>query len=149
MSTRDDGPAGDPRQDPQWDLVRAAARATVPTPPGLIARVLRSIGGVRGTTSAKPLEFEVDGDRVRVDERVVVLLARRLGADLGREIGGVHLSAVALEDIGLQVLITVGYGVVADKAAALLSTRLRAALTKQLGEPAPPVHVHVVDVHPG
>lgn len=150
MSTSEDRPAaGDPRHDPRWDLVRAAAHAAVPTPPGLVARVLRSVNGVRGRTFAKSLEFPLDGDRLRVAERVVVLLARRLGADLGREIGGVHLSAVALEENGLQVLVTVDYGVVADKAAALLGSRLVSALTEQLGAQTPVVNVHVVDVHPG
>jgi hypothetical protein len=149
MSTSEDRPtAGDPRRDPRWDLVRAAARTAVPTPPGLVARVLRSVNGVRGRTFSKPLEFPLDGDRLRVAERVVVLLARRLGTDLGREIGGVHLSAVALEENGLQLLVTVDYGVVADKAAALLGSRLGAALSEQLGGQAPVVNVHVVDVRP-
>jgi hypothetical protein len=149
MSTSEDRPAADdPWHDPQWDLVRATAHTTVPTPPGLVARVLRSINGVRGRAFSKPLEFPLDGDRLQVAERVVVLLARRLGAEIGREIGGVHLSAVALEENGLQVLVTVDYGVVADKAAALLNSRLGTALTDQLGAQVPPVNVHVVDVHP-
>jgi uncharacterized alkaline shock family protein YloU len=55
---------------------------------------------------------------------------------------------VALDADGLQVLIAVRYGVAADEAAALLRTRIREGLTDQLGAPAPPVHVHIVDVHP-
>jgi hypothetical protein len=38
----------DPRDDPRWELVRAAARRPVPTPYGLLARVLNSVQGVRG-----------------------------------------------------------------------------------------------------
>ncbi len=128
--------------------MRAAARSTVSTPPGLIARVLRSVNGVRGRLLAGQIDLPLDGDRLRVSERVLVLLARRLGAELGRAIGGVHISAVAMEADGLQVLATVRYGVAADEAAASLRARLRDALTAQLGAVPPPVNVHIVDVHP-
>lgn len=46
----------DPREDPRWELVRAAAKRPVPTPPGLVERVLRSVGGVRGRLTAEPVE---------------------------------------------------------------------------------------------
>ena len=39
-------------------------------------------------------------------------------------------------------------GVAAGEAAVMLRSGLHEALTEQLGTPAPPVHVHVVDVHP-
>jgi hypothetical protein len=139
---------GDPLDDPRWDLVRAAAGTTVRTPPGLVARVLKSVRGVRGQRLAAPLDIPLDGGLLRIGERVVVLLARRLGAELARKLGGVHISAVALEADGLQVLVTVRYGVAADETAMVLCSRLREALTDQLGIPAPPVHVHIVDVHP-
>jgi hypothetical protein len=138
----------DPRDDPRWELVRAAARTTVPTPPGLVNRVLRSVRGVRGQFPTEPIDLPFEGGRLRVSERVVVVIARRLGAELARELDGVHVSAVALEAGGLQVLITVRYGVAAEEAAALLGTRLRDGLDALLGAPAPPVHVHIVDVHP-
>jgi hypothetical protein len=138
----------DPRDDPRWELVRAAARTTVPTPPGLVARVLQSVQGLRGQTTSEPIEVAFDGGRLRVSGRVVVLIARRLGTELARELDGVHVSAVALEADGLQVLITVRYGVAAREAATLLRARLRDGLTDQLGAAAPPVHVHIVDVHP-
>ena len=138
----------DPRDDPRWELVRAAARTTVPTPPGLVARVLNSVHGLRGQLLPEPIEIPFDGGRLRVGGRVIVLIARRLGAEFARELDGVHVSAVALDADGLQVLIAVRYGVAADEAAALLRTRIREGLTDQLGAPAPPVHVHIVDVHP-
>jgi hypothetical protein len=138
----------DPRDDPRWELVRAAARTTVSTPPGLVNRVLQSVRGLRGHLLSAPIDIPFEGGKLRVSERVVVLIARRLGAELARELDGVHVSAVALEADGLQVLITVRYGVAADEAAALLRTRLRAGIGDQLGAPAPPVHVHIVDVHP-
>jgi hypothetical protein len=139
---------GDPLDDPRWELVRAAARTTVATPPGLVARVLKSVQGVRGNRLAGQLEIPLESGRLRIGERVIVLLARRLGAELARKLGGVHIAAVALEGDGLQVLVTVRYGVAAGEAAVMLRSGLHEALTEQLGTPAPPVHVHVVDVHP-
>jgi hypothetical protein len=110
--------------------------------------VLQSVQGLRGQLLPAPIDLPFEGGRLRVSERAVVLIARRLGAELTRELDGVHVSAVALEPDGLQVLITVRYGVAADEAAALLRTRLRDGLGDLLGAPAPPVHVHIVDVHP-
>ncbi|WP_116041070.1 hypothetical protein [Amycolatopsis palatopharyngis] len=138
----------DPRDDPRWDLVRAAARAPVPTPPGLIARVLSSVRGVRGRLLAEPLELRQQGGMLRISERVVVILARKLGADIGAEVGGVHVSAVAMEDGGLEVLLTVRYGVPAAEAADALRRRLGEKLAEHLGRPGPPVNVHIADVHP-
>ncbi|UJW31334.1 Asp23/Gls24 family envelope stress response protein [Saccharothrix sp. AJ9571] len=142
MST---APAEDPTQDPDWHLVHAAARTTVPTPPGLVDRVLRSVRGLRGGSGE--LEYHQDGGRLRVSEQVVVLLARRLAAELGHRIGGLHVAAVAFQAGELEVLTTVRYGVHADEAAEALRSRLARALTAELGEPAPTVNVHVVDVH--
>jgi hypothetical protein len=137
----------DPRDDPRWELVRAAARRPVPTPYGLIARVLRSVHGVRGRLRAEPMELPLDGDLLRIGERTLVLLARRLGAELARSIGGVQVAAVAMEDNGLEVLAIVRYGIAADEAAERLRARLREALGAQIGAAAPPVNVHIVDVH--
>ncbi|AXB43466.1 hypothetical protein [Amycolatopsis albispora] len=142
MST---APAGDPRQDPDWHLVRAAARTVVPTPPGLVDRVLRSVRGLRGGSAE--FEYDQDGGKLRITEPVLVLLTRRLAADLGHRIGGLHVAAVALEAEGLEVLTTVRYGVAADEAAEALRVALVRALSAELGEPAPTVNVHVVDVH--
>jgi len=142
--TTDD--AGDPRDDPRWSMVRTAARAVVPTPPGLVARVLKSVRGARGKLHAEPVEFEQDGGRLLVGERALVMLARSLAVELGEHIGGVHVSAVALEADGLEVLATIRYGVPAE-VAELLRVRLADALTEQFGAAVPPVSVHVVDVH--
>jgi hypothetical protein len=146
LTTRDG--QDDPRDDPRWELVRAAARTTVPTPPGLVARVLNSVHGLRGQLLSTPIEIPFDGGRLRVSEWVIVQIARRLGAEIATELDGVHVSAVALEADGLQVLIAVRYGVAAGEAAALLRTRLHEGLTDQFGAATPPVHVHIVDVHP-
>jgi hypothetical protein len=137
----------DPRTDPRWELVRAAARRHVPTPPGLVERVLRSVGGVRGRRTTPPLELPFEGGRLRVSERVVVLMARRLAKDFARDSGGVYISAVAMESGSLEVLVTVRFGVAADEVADDLRRELAAALTDRLGMPPPPVSVHVVDVH--
>ncbi|OKA03120.1 hypothetical protein ATP06_0237870, partial [Amycolatopsis regifaucium] len=72
---------------------------------------------------------------------------RKLAAEIGRDLGGVHVSAVALEDDVLQVLVTVRFGVEAA-AADLLRRRVTEALTGQLGSAPPTVNIHVVDVHP-
>ncbi|WP_199431685.1 hypothetical protein [Qaidamihabitans albus] len=149
---------GDPLDDPQWEWVRATARAPVPTPAGLIERVLRSVHGVRGTLLSRPLDIRQDGGLLRIGEGAVVLLARRLGAELGAEIGGLHVSAVALDTDGtggtgagnravLDVVVTVEYRGGADAAAELLRSRLQAALAAQLGTTALAVNVHIADVY--
>lgn len=149
MSTGvDRTPGEDPREDPRWDLVRAASRVPVPTPPGLIARVLSSVRGARGHLHAEPLEIQQRGGMLRISERAVVMLARRLGADIGARVGGVHVSAVAMEGGGLEVLLTVRYGVPATEAAEALRRQLGERLAEQLGRPGPPVNVHIADVHP-
>lgn len=137
----------DPRHDPRWQLVRAVSRTAVPTPPGLVDRVLRSVRGARGGLG-EPLEYDQEGGRLRVSERALVVLARRLGWEIAQELGGVHLSAVALESGQLQVLTTVRYGIAADEIADRLRQRLHTALTAELGGPVPALNVHVVDVHP-
>ncbi|PXY28208.1 hypothetical protein [Prauserella muralis] len=139
----------DPLDDPRWEWVRAAARTPAPTPPGLVERVLRSVRGVRGTLLTEPLELEQDGGRLRVGERAVVVLARRRGAELAGEIGGVHVAAVALEPGGLDVLVTVRYGTPADEVAEALRRGLRDALVAEFGPVAPAVNVHITDVYGG
>ncbi|ANN16730.1 hypothetical protein SD37_14395 [Amycolatopsis orientalis] len=137
----------DPRDDPRWEQVRAAASRPVPTPPGLVERVLRSVGGVRGRHTTSPLDLPSAGGKTQVSERALVLMTRRLAAEIGRDLGGVYVSAVALEDEVLQVLVTVRFGVEAA-AADVLRHRVTEALTRQLGSAPPAVNVHVVDVHP-
>ncbi|MGW4834096.1 hypothetical protein ACWEOG_41295 [Amycolatopsis japonica] len=137
----------DPRDDPRWQQVRAAASRPVPTPPGLVERVLRSVGGVRGGHITAPLDLPSSGGRTQVSERALVLMTRSLAAEIGRELGGVHVSAVALEEDVLQVLVTIRFGVEAG-VAELLRHRLGAALSGQLGSAPPTINVHVVDVHP-
>lgn len=147
MTDQGAGPA-DPERDPRWEQVRAAARTRVPTPPGLVERVLRSVNGIRGRRGAPPLPLPSEGGSLSVSETVVVQLARAAAAEVAEAADGVHVSAVALDDGELQVLATVRFGVAADEAAELLRHRVTEELLRQLGSPPPPVNVHVVDVHP-
>ncbi|MGW4523407.1 hypothetical protein [Amycolatopsis sp. NPDC004378] len=135
-------PEQDPERDPRWDAVRAAARRRVPTPPGLVERVLRAVA--RGRRTA----VEVPGGegRLSVTENVVVRLASAIAAE--RAPDGVRVSAVALEDDAVQVLVSVRFGVAADAAAEGLRREITGELSRQLGT-ATTVNVHVVDVHPG
>ncbi len=131
----------DPERDPRWDAVRAAARRRVPTPPGLVERVLRAVARGGRTAVAVP----GDDGGLRITEQTVVRLAGTIAA--GRAPAGVRVSAVAVEDAIVQVLVSVRFGVVADEAAEALRREITAELSRQLGV-ATPVNVHVVDVHP-
>lgn len=139
-------PGTDPRDDPRWEAVRATAAATVPTPPGLISRVLRSVRGARGTKHGEPVVLDEEGGRLQISEHALVMLARTRAVALAGEIGGVYVSAVALEGGGLEVLVAMRYGVAIDDAADTLRLRLTRALADQLGPRVPPVSVHAVDV---
>jgi hypothetical protein len=138
----EDDPAPDPERDPRWDAVRAAARRRVPTPPGLVERVLRAVARGRRTAVDVPGE----AGRLRVTEQVVVRLAGTIAAAHAPE--GVRISAVAVEEDVVQVLVSVRFGVTADEAAETLRREITAELSRQLGVTAA-VNVHVVDVHPG
>lgn len=130
----------DPERDPRWDAVRAAARRRVPTPPGLVERVLRAVA--RGGRTA--VDVPGDAGRLRVTEDVLTRLARAIAAD--RAPDGVRVSAVAAEDDVVEVLVSVRFGTVADRAAEALRRDVTAGLSRQLGT-AMTVNVHVVDVH--
>ncbi|MBE8516695.1 hypothetical protein ILP97_04040 [Amycolatopsis sp. H6(2020)] len=132
----------DPERDPRWDAVRAAARRRVPTPPGLVERVLRAVARGRRTV----VEVPGEAGRLRVTEGVVDRLARTIAAD--RAPFGVRISAVAVEDDVVQVLVSVRFGIIAGAAADALRREVTAELSRQLGV-ASVVNVHVVDVHPG
>ncbi|MFB9690426.1 hypothetical protein [Amycolatopsis plumensis] len=132
----------DPERDPRWDAVRAAARHRVPTPPGLVERVLRAVA--RGRRTAVEVPGEAGG--LRVAEGVVDRLARTIAAD--RAPFGVRISAVAVEGGVVQVLVSVRFGLIADAAAEALRREIAAGLSRHLGIAAV-VNVHVVDVHPG
>ncbi|MFJ1764487.1 Asp23/Gls24 family envelope stress response protein [Amycolatopsis sp. NPDC088138] len=135
-------PETDPEQDPRWDAVRAAARRRVPTPPGLVERVLRAVA--RGRRTA--LDVPSEAGRLRVTEQVVVRLAGTIAG--ARAPAGVRISAVAVEEEVVQVLVSVRFGVAADEAAETLRREITAELSRQLGVTTA-VNVHVVDVHPG
>ncbi|MEV7095601.1 hypothetical protein AB0M80_22415 [Amycolatopsis sp. NPDC051045] len=130
----------EPERDPRWEAVRAAARRRVPTPPGLVERVLRAVA--RGRRTA--VEVPGEAGRPRGPEGVVARLARAIAAD--RAPDGVRVSAVAVEDDVVQVRVSVRPGVVAGEAAEALRREITAELARQLGGA---VNVHVVDVHPG
>ncbi|MDV6011391.1 hypothetical protein [Haloechinothrix sp. LS1_15] len=137
----------DPRQDPRWRLVRAAARRPVPTPAGLVDRVLRSVRAMRDRVLVEPLEVPQDRGDLRIGGRALVTLCRGAGMELADEYGGVRVLAVSLEPEGFDVLLSVRFGVPADLAADHLSCRLRQRLGALVGVTVPPVNVHVVDVH--
>jgi uncharacterized alkaline shock family protein YloU len=132
----------DPERDPRWDAVRAAARRRVPTPPGLVERVLRAVA--RGRRTA--VEVPGEAGSLRVTENVVARLASAIAAE--RAPGEVRVSAVAVEDDAVQVLVSVRFGVAADAVAEALRQEITVELSRQLGA-APAVNVHVVDVHRG
>ncbi len=132
----------DPERDPRWDAVRAAARRRVPTPPGLVERVLRAVA--RGRRTAVEVPGEAGG--LRVTGNVVGRLVSAIAAERAPE--GVRVSAVAVEDDAVQVLVSVRFGLTADAAAEALRRAITAELSRQFGA-APTVNVHVVDVHPG
>jgi hypothetical protein len=113
-----------PERDPRWDAVRAAAR------PGLVERVLRAVA--RGRRTAGP--------------RSTGPLVRAIVAD--RAPDGVLVSAVAVEDDVVQVLVSVRSGVAAGAAAEALRREVTAGLARRLGV-APAVNVHVVAAGPG
>ncbi|MCR6486115.1 Asp23/Gls24 family envelope stress response protein [Amycolatopsis sp. OK19-0408] len=131
----------DPERDPRWEAVRRAAARRVPTPPGLVERVLRAVA--RGRRTA----VEVPGETgsLRVTGHVVARLAEQIAASRAPE--GVRISAVAVEDDAVQVLVSVRFGTAAEEAAEALRRELTAELARQL-DVAPTVNVHVVDVHP-
>ncbi|MDQ7803364.1 hypothetical protein Q5425_06455 [Amycolatopsis sp. A133] len=129
----------DPERDPRWDAVRAAARRRVPTPPGLVERVLRAVARGRRTAVEAPGE----AGRLRVTE--VDRLARTIA------VGGLLVSAVAVEDGVVRVQVSVRSGVAAAEAAEAVDAfrrEITAGLARQLGV-ASAVNVHVVEVHPG
>jgi|1185.fasta_scaffold24723_2 uncharacterized alkaline shock family protein YloU len=132
----------DPERDPRWDAVRAAARRRVPTPPGLVERVLRAVA--RGRRTA--VEVPGEAGSLRVTENVVARLASAIAAE--RAPGEVRVSAVAVEDDAVQVLVSVRFGVAADAVAEELRQEITVELSRRLGV-ATTVNVHVVDVHRG
>jgi uncharacterized alkaline shock family protein YloU len=132
----------DPERDPRWDAVRAAARRRVPTPPGLVERVLRAVA--RGRRTA--VEVPGEAGSLRVTENVVARLASAIADE--RAPGEVRVSAVAVEDDEVQVLVSVRFGVAADAVAEALRQEITTELSHRLGV-AMTVNVHVVDVHPG
>jgi hypothetical protein len=133
--------AQDPERDPRWEAVRAAARRRVPTPPGLVERVLRAVARGRRTAVEAPGE----AGRPR-GESVLSRLARTIAAD--RAPDGVRVAAVAVEDDVVRVRVSVRSGVVAGEAAEALRREITAELSRQLGTGSA-VNVQVVAVPPG
>ncbi len=128
----------DPERDPRWDAVRAAGRRRVPTPPGLVERVLRAVARARRA----PVEVPGETARPRVTEDAVTRLARTVAAD------GVRVTAVTVDGDVVRVLVSVRSDVDAGEAAEALQRAITARLARQPGVTSV-VNVHVVDVHPG
>ncbi len=130
------------------ELLRRASRRPVTTPPGLVSRVLAAVNGARGRRFADPIMVSEVGGRLQVAERVIVALARRLAGDHVARHRWLHVRAISYDD-GLQVLVTMRYGVSAETAAELLRGHLLQGLAAHLGDAVPAVHVHVIDVSDG
>ncbi len=142
-----ESPTGvDPRDDPRWRLVRAAARTPVATPPGLIDRVLRSVDGLRGSPRGEPVIVQQARGQLRIGEHALVLLCRHAAVQASRDIDGVHVWVVALDPDGFQVLITVRYGTVAGAAADRLGRDVHSRLADLTGTRIPVINVHIADV---
>ncbi|GAA1291128.1 hypothetical protein [Saccharothrix xinjiangensis] len=124
----------------RWRLVRRAAVTPVPTPPGLVDRVL---GAVRG---GPPVVLDQEGGRLTVSGRAVLAVSRRLAVDLAEGFD-LRVRGAAVEDDGrLQVLVAARYGTAAVEAADALRSRLADELVARLGPAAPVVDVHLIDI---
>ncbi|MEV0675782.1 hypothetical protein AB0I60_04575 [Actinosynnema sp. NPDC050436] len=131
----------------RWSAVRETAVTPVPTPPGLVNRVLAAVHGVRPRLGGTPVEFGQEGGRVRVSERAVLAVCRQLAVDAATPLG-LHVRGTAVEDGQLQVLVTAKYPSPAITAADDLRTTLARELLTHLGDAAPVVHVHLIDIAP-
>ncbi|CCH29220.1 hypothetical protein ABZ816_38395 [Actinosynnema sp. NPDC047251] len=131
----------------RWAAVRETAVTPVPTPPGLVTRVLAAVHGVRPRLGSTPVEFDQDGGRVRVSERAVLAVCRQLAVELAAELG-LHVRGTDVEDGQLQVLVAARYPAPAIAAADDLRSRLAHDLVAHLGDAAPVVHVHLIDIAP-
>ncbi|RKT53501.1 anti-sigma factor family protein [Saccharothrix australiensis] len=129
----------------RWAAVRQVAVTPVPTPPGLVSRVLAAVHGVRPRPGSPPVEFDQDGGRVSVSERAVLAVCRRLAVDLATRLG-LHVRGTAVADGGLQVLVAARYPMPAVAVSEELRAQLAHELRAQLGDAAPVVHVHLIDI---
>lgn len=131
----------------RWEAVRETAVTPVPTPPGLVTRVLAAVHGVRPRLGSTPVEFDQDGGRVRVSERAVLAVCRQVAVEAAAGLG-LHVRGTAVEDGHLQVLVVARYPAPAIAAADELRSTLAAELLDHLGDAAPVVHVHLIDIAP-
>ncbi|WHT21577.1 hypothetical protein N8J89_11100 [Crossiella sp. CA-258035] len=134
--------------DGRWGAVRAAAKAPVPIPDGLAARMLAGVRGLRGVFSAADAELDQGEGRLTVSARAVLTLARQFAVDAVHELPGVHLRGLTGDGAAITVSVSVRYGVAADLVAQRLRQDLRARLAGSLAEAAPEVIVEVGDVLP-
>ncbi|MBB5958359.1 hypothetical protein FHS29_004967 [Saccharothrix tamanrassetensis] len=129
----------------RWSSVRLVAVTPVPTPPGLVSRVLAAVHGVRPRLGSAPAGFDQDGGRVSVAERAVLAVCRRLAVELATGLG-LHVRGTAVEDGELQVLVAARYPAPAISVADELRSQLSRELVEHLGDAAPVVHVHLIDI---
>jgi hypothetical protein len=130
-----------------WRLVRLAAEASTPTPPGLVSKVLSLLDGLRGRPHAEPVKLAQERGWLWVTERTVILLARQLATDLAAEHDVARIGAVTVDDDGLHVHLSLRYGVPAAAVAAAIRERLTAGLAEHLGPAVPAVNVIIGDVY--
>ncbi|MFC7613920.1 hypothetical protein ACFQV2_10535 [Actinokineospora soli] len=128
--------------DGRWADVRAAADERPAAPAGLADRVIDALRGVRGT----PGTYHGVDDGVRVADRVVVLVARRLAADAAAGLG--HVRAVRADGDTLHIGLAVRWGVAADTLAERVRSAVLTGVATQVGPVVSAVDVQVVDVLP-
>ncbi|MFT7840621.1 hypothetical protein Q5530_31140 [Saccharothrix sp. BKS2] len=127
----------------RWRAVRRTAVTPVPTPPGLVDRVLGAVRGARPV--GEPVVLEQEGGRLTVSAGAVLAVSRRLAVDLAAGFD-LRVRGAAVEAGRLQVLVAARYGTAAVEAADALRVRLAAELAARLGAVAPAVDVHLVDI---
>jgi hypothetical protein len=133
----------------RWALVRRAAGTPVPTPPGLVPRVLASVRELRAVRHLSGVELAQPGGRLRVAGTAVLLLARGLVREFANDRPGVALRGLTVDEDGLRVQLALPYdGASIAGTAAELRAWLRRGLAEHLGEAVPVIDVHVVDVLP-
>jgi hypothetical protein len=134
--------------DGRWDLVRRLASTPLPTPAGLVSRVLTSVRDLRPRRFAPGVELAEPGGSLRVGAPAVVLLGRQLFREFAAERREIALRTLAVAEDGLQVRVALRYGTPIAEVAAELREWLSSGLRMHLGDAVPAIHVHVDDVLP-
>ncbi|MFR9729309.1 hypothetical protein ACL03H_08775 [Saccharopolyspora sp. MS10] len=129
-----------------WEPVRRAARVEVEPPADLVSRALLT---VRGAREAGPsAEVAQENGLLRVTPQAVLVLARRMSAELLADRPGLRLLACTGDVREVRVDVVADYGSPAPALSARLQDDLGGALRGHLGAAAPSVWVRIADVAP-